>query len=189
MRPQRIESTWVRFRRSVIFESVNFSAKIGCCTTKKVVITHPTTRDIRQLPFGSSRDDGSEQQSNQPRLLQSPPRLRPDMLASVSVFDSKQLLKMVIERAQVLRLGCGQNCGYGRASELWCGLPHMAPQRSRVLCLWPLSCGVNCPTWPLRGSEALCLWPLRAADLDPTYSGGASENHRFGPHIVRGGGL
>ena len=69
VRPQRIESTWVRFRRSVIFKSVKFSAKIGCCTTKKkVVITHPTTRDILQLPFGSSRDDGSEQQSNQPRL-------------------------------------------------------------------------------------------------------------------------
>ena len=45
------------------------------CTTKKVVITHPTTRDIRQLPFGSSRDDGSEQQSNQPRLQVKQPQV------------------------------------------------------------------------------------------------------------------
>ena len=33
----------------------------------------------------------------------------------------------------------------------------------------PLSCGVDCPAWPPKGSEVLCLRPLKAANLDPKY--------------------
>ena len=57
------------------FRIGQFFRKNRMLYNQKVVITHPTTRDIRQLPFGSSRDDGSEQQSNQPRLQVKQPQV------------------------------------------------------------------------------------------------------------------